>query len=138
MLNEMISDNSVEEVDNSKIIEKETSVDETPSVDEKELKNYLSSSLFEDVRIIASDELEGQSEEGAVEEVELSEAYASTLKDISEHQLINGRVVGMNDRDVLIDIGFKSEGIIDRSEFSEDSLPGIGAVSYTHLRAHET
>ena len=125
MLNEIISDNSVEEVDNSKIIEEETSVDKTPSVDEKELKNYLSSSLFEDVRTIASDELEGQ-EESAAEEVELSEAYASTLKDISEHQLINGRVVGMNDRDVLIDIGFKSEGIIDRSEFSEDSLPAIG------------
>ncbi|MDC0881959.1 30S ribosomal protein S1 [Candidatus Marinimicrobia bacterium] len=125
MLNEIISDNSVEEVDNSKIIEEETSVDKTPPVDEKELKNYLSSSLFEDVRTIASDELEGQGE-SAVEEVELSEAYASTLKDISEHQLINGRVVGMNDRDVLIDIGFKSEGIIDRSEFSEDSLPAIG------------
>jgi len=125
MLNEIISDNSVEEVENSKLIEEETSVDKTPSVDEKELKNYLSSSLFEDVRTIASDELEGQ-EESAAEEVELSEAYASTLKDISEHQLINGRVVGMNDRDVLIDIGFKSEGIIDRSEFSEDSLPAIG------------
>jgi small subunit ribosomal protein S1 len=125
MLNEIISDNSVEEVDNSKIIEEETSVEKTPSVDEKEVKNYLSSSLFEDVRTIASDELEGPGE-SAVEEVELSEAYASTLKDISEHQLINGRVVGMNDRDVLIDIGFKSEGIIDRSEFSEDSLPAIG------------
>jgi small subunit ribosomal protein S1 len=125
MLNEMISDNSVEEVDNSKIIEEETSVDKTPSVEEKELKNYLSSSLFEDVRTITSNELEGPGE-GAVGEVELSEAYASTLKDISEHQLINGRVVGMNDRDVLIDIGFKSEGIIDRSEFSEDSLPAIG------------
>ena len=125
MLNEIISDNSVEEVDNSKIIEEETSVEKTPSVDEKELKNYLSSSLFEDVRTIAFDELEGPGE-SAVEEVELSEAYASTLKDISEHQLINGRVVGMNDRDVLIDIGFKSEGIIDRSEFSEDSLPAIG------------
>ena len=125
MLNEIISDNSVEEVDNSKIIEEETSVEKTPSVDEKELKNYLSSSLFEDVRTIAFDELEGPGE-SAVEEIELSEAYASTLKDISEHQLINGRVVGMNDRDVLIDIGFKSEGIIDRSEFSEDSLPAIG------------
>ena len=125
MLNEIISDNSVEEVENSKLIEEETSVDKTPSVDAKELKNYLSSSLFEDVRTIASDELEGQGE-SAVEEVELSEAYASTLKDISEHQLINGRVVGMNDRDILIDIGFKSEGIIDRSEFSEDSLPAIG------------
>jgi len=48
------------------------------------------------------------------------------LIDISEHQLINGRVVGMNERDVLIDIGFKSEGIIDRSEFDEEELPAIG------------
>jgi small subunit ribosomal protein S1 len=125
MLNEMINDNSVEEVDNSRIVEEETSVDETPSVEKKELKNYLSSSLFEDVKTIASDELEVH-DENSFEGVELSEAYASTLKDISEHQLINGRVVGMNDRDVLIDIGFKSEGIIDRSEFKDGSLPAIG------------
>jgi small subunit ribosomal protein S1 len=125
MLNEMINDNSVEEVDNSKIVEEETSVDKTPSVEKKELKNYLSSSLFEDVKIIASEELEVH-DENSFEGVELSEAYASTLKDISEHQLINGRVVGMNDRDVLIDIGFKSEGIIDRSEFKDGSLPAIG------------
>ena len=58
--------------------------------------------------------------------LKLSEAYSNTLVDISEHQLIDGRVVGMNDRDVLIDIGFKSEGLIDRSEFNEDSLPSIG------------
>ena len=64
------SDNSVEEVDNSKIIEEETSVDETPSVNEKELKNYLSSSLFEDVKTIASDELEDHGE-SAFEEIEL-------------------------------------------------------------------
>jgi small subunit ribosomal protein S1 len=32
----------------------------------------------------------------------------------------------MNERDVLIDIGFKSEGIIDRSEFSDNDLPSIG------------
>ena len=125
MLNEMINDNSVEEVDNSKIVEEETSVDKTPSVEKKELKNYLSSSLFEDVKTVASDELEVH-DENSFEGVELSEAYASTLKDISEHQLINGRVVGMNDRDVLIDIGFKSEGIIDRSEFKDGSLPAIG------------
>jgi small subunit ribosomal protein S1 len=57
---------------------------------------------------------------------DLEKAYTNTLVDISEHQLIKGRVVGMNDRDVLIDIGFKSEGIIDRSEFTEESLPSIG------------
>ena len=35
-------------------------------------------------------------------------------------------MVGLNERDVLIDIGFKSEGIVDRNEFSEDELPMIG------------
>ena len=125
MLNEMKNDNSVEEVDNSKVIEEQTSVDKAPTVEQKESKNYLSSLLFDDVKTISADELKVE-DESAFEGVELSEAYAKTLKDISEHQLIEGRVVGMNDRDILIDIGFKSEGIIDRSEFNEDSIPSIG------------
>ena len=126
MLNEITNDNAVEEVENSRIGENDTSVgDTTPTVDQKEIKDYLSSSLFEDVKSISSDDL-GTQDGDASEVKELSEAYSNTLVDISEHQLINGRVVGMNDRDVLIDIGFKSEGLIDRSEFNEDSLPSIG------------
>ena len=126
MLNEITNDNAVEEVENSPIGENDTSVgDTTPTVDQKEIKDYLSSSLFEDVKSISSDDL-GTQDEDASEVKELSEAYSNTLVDISENQLINGRVVGMNDRDVLIDIGFKSEGLIDRSEFNEDSLPSIG------------
>ena len=42
------------------------------------------------------------------------------------HQVITGQVTGMTDKEVLIDIGFKSEGIIDRSEFPDDNLPKIG------------
>ena len=108
MLNEM-TNNTVEEVNNSEITEDNTSVEgTTPTVDQKEIKDYLSSSLFDDVKSISSDELDTQNED-SLEVNELSEAYSNTLVDISEHQLINGRVVGMNDRDVLIDIGFKSE-----------------------------
>ena len=126
MLNEINSDNPVEEVEASDIKEDNTSVESSaPSEEIMKTKDYLSTSLFEDVKTIAIDELDSQKEESSGS-VELSEAYSSTLIDISEHQLIQGRVVGMNDRDVLIDIGFKSEGLIDRSEFSEDSLPSIG------------
>ena len=39
----------------------------------------------------------------------------------------------MNERDVLIDIGFKSEGIIDRSEFNENDLPTIGDQVQVYL-----
>ena len=126
MLNEINSDNPAEEVEASDIKEDNTSVESsTPAEEVKEMNDYLSTSLFEDVKTINSDELEAQSKELS-EPSELSEAYTNTLIDISEHELINGRVVGMNDRDVLIDIGFKSEGLIDRSEFNEDSLPAIG------------
>ena len=126
MLNEKTNDNAVEEVENSENTENNTSVvEDTPTVEKKDIKDYLSSSLFKEIKSVNSDELNDQNDisKGASER---SEAYSKTLVDISEHQLIDGRVVGMNDRDVLIDIGFKSEGIIDRSEFKDDNLPAIG------------
>ena len=92
-----------------------------------EIKNYLNPELFQDVRVVDKNELEHDNKSGSDEvNTELENLYSKTFGDISEHSLIKGRVVGMNERDVLIDIGFKSEGIIDRSEFNEDELPAIG------------
>ena len=125
MLYDKIENNTVEEVDNSDIFEDDTSVNETPADLDKQIKDYLSPELFNDIKTVSIEEIESQLK-GTKNIDDLEKAYTNTLVDISEHQLIKGRVVGMNDRDVLIDIGFKSEGIIDRSEFTEESLPSIG------------
>ena len=125
MLYKEIENNSVEEVDNSDIIEEDTSVIEAPADIEKEIKDYLNPELFTDIKTVPIEEIESQIDE-KINAEDIDKAYTNTLVDISEHQLINGRVVGMNERDVLIDIGFKSEGIIDRSEFTDESLPAIG------------
>ena len=125
MLNKKIENNSVEEVDNSDIIEEDTSVSEASADIEKEIKDYLNPELFTDIKTVPIEEIESQIDETIYTD-DIDKAYTNTLVDISEHQLINGRVVGMNERDVLIDIGFKSEGIIDRSEFTDESLPAIG------------
>ena len=125
MLKENIKNNAVEEVNDSIILDENTSVDEAPTDIENMKTDYLDPELFQDIRNIKYEDIESESNEHADIE-EKSKVYTSTLKDITERQLINGRVVGMNDRDVLIDIGFKSEGIIDRGEFTEDSLPSIG------------
>ena len=90
-----------------------------------EITDYLNPKLFNDVKTVSDSDLEENSKSIQVSD-ELENKYSSTFGDISEHSLIEGRVVGMNDRDVLIDIGFKSEGIIDRSEFKPDDLPLIG------------
>ena len=106
----------------------DVSAEETPTAPAElvaETKNYLNPELFDDIRVVARSEMTEAIDPDVIDP-ELEKAYSGTLIDISEHQLINGRVVGMNERDVLIDIGFKSEGIIDRSEFDEEELPAIG------------
>ena len=107
-----------------------TSAKEAPAAQVEvvaEIKDYLNPELFQDVRVVDKNELEHDNKSSSDEvNTELENLYSNTFGDISEHSLIEGRVVGMNERDVLIDIGFKSEGIIDRSEFNEDELPAIG------------
>ena len=46
--------------------------------------------------------------------------YNDDLSDIQEKQVVKGTVVGSNDKGVIIDIGFKSEGVIDRNEFKAE------------------
>ena len=90
-----------------------------------EILDYLDPELFKDIKILKDNDFDDKGNSNEID-IELENKYSSTFGDISEHSLIEGRVVGMNDRDVLIDIGFKSEGIIDRSEFKVDDLPEIG------------
>jgi len=90
-----------------------------------EILDYLDPELFKDIKILKDNDFDDKGNSNEID-IELENKYSSTFGDISEHSLIEGRVVGMNDRDVLIDIGFKSEGIIDRSEFRVDDLPDIG------------
>jgi small subunit ribosomal protein S1 len=43
--------------------------------------------------------------------------YEETLKDFDEGEIVRGRIVGLTETEVLVDIGFKSDGTIPRAEF---------------------
>jgi len=49
----------------------------------------------------------------------LSDLYAQSLRVITEGQIVKGRVIALTPQDVVVDIGFKSEGSIDRMEFAD-------------------
>ncbi len=87
--------------------------------------DYLNPKLFEDIRTVDINDLLSNTDESLVKD-EVKDQYLGSISDISENQVLSGRVIGMNEKDILIDIGFKSEGIIDRSEFPEDAIPQIG------------
>jgi small subunit ribosomal protein S1 len=60
------------------------------------------------------------------ERARLEEMYAGTLTTVEEEQVVKGTVVSVGDRDVIVNIGFKSDGLVPRSEFRDltDLKPG--------------
>ncbi|MCB0396497.1 MAG: 30S ribosomal protein S1 [Flavobacteriales bacterium] len=51
------------------------------------------------------------------ERAELEALYDNTLVSINDHDVLEGKIVDITSKDVVINIGFKSEGIISLSEF---------------------
>ncbi|MEL6534299.1 MAG: 30S ribosomal protein S1 [Bacteroidota bacterium] len=49
----------------------------------------------------------------------MAAAYDQTLSTIEEKEVISGTVVGITDRDVIVNIGFKSDGLVSTSEFRD-------------------
>lgn len=53
----------------------------------------------------------------ADEKKKLEELYEKTLSTVVENEVIEGTVVAMNKREVVVNIGYKSEGVISLNEF---------------------
>ena len=58
--------------------------------------------------------------------VTLTSMFEKTLSTISENEIITGRIVAINNSEVAIDIGFKSEGLVPLSEFTNRDELKIG------------
>lgn len=55
----------------------------------------------------------------------MEKLYSDTLTEITEKELISGTVVGVTDREVIVNIGFKSDGLVSLSEFRD--MPDLKA-----------
>lgn len=73
------------------------------------------------------DDLELEEQEYSDEEYQrFVEFYDRTLSDIRQGQIVMGRVLAITEKDVLVDIGFKSEGSIPLEEFGEPPEVKVG------------
>ncbi len=54
---------------------------------------------------------------------DMEKMYAGTVTTVDSGELVVGTVVGVNDRDVILNIGFKSDGLVPLAEFKD--LPNI-------------
>ena len=56
----------------------------------------------------------------------LEEAYDKTLNTVKDKEVIEGTVIAMNKREVVVNIGFKSDGIVSMNEFRYDPDLKVG------------
>ena len=52
-----------------------------------------------------------------VSKEELDKAYDETLNKVADHQVVDGKVISVDKKEVVVNIGYKSDGIIPASEF---------------------
>ena len=62
------------------------------------------------------EEFENGTSTGASKE-DLEKAYDETLNKIQEHEVVEGTVISVDKKEVVVNIGYKSDGIIPASEF---------------------
>ena len=68
---------------------------------------------------------------------EQEKAYGDTLNQITEHEVVEGTVIAINKREVLVDIGYKSDGVISANEFRYNPDLKVGDKVEVYIEKEE-
>ena len=119
----------VQAVEENPVIEEEivaevTEEIEEPTGEEETLVQVFSGDVEDEVYTF--DQLDTPSDEYTTDEYnQFIGMYENTLNTIEEKEIVTGRIVSIDQKYVVIDIGFKSEGIIAVNEFSNTTLENM-------------
>ena len=72
-----------------------------------------------------------------VSKEELDKAYDETLNKVADHQVVEGTVISLDKKEVVVNIGYKSDGIIPASEFRYNPDLKIGDKVEVYVESAE-
>ncbi len=75
--------------------------------------------------------------ESAQSKEELEKAYDKTLGSVNENDVVEGTVIAINKREVVVNIGYKSDGIIPVSEFRYNPELKVGDKVEVYIESQE-
>ena len=82
------------------------------------------------------DEFENGTPAGVNKE-ELDKAYDETLNKVADHQVVDGKVISVDKKEVVVNIGYKSDGIIPASEFRYNPDLKVGDAVEVYVESAE-
>jgi small subunit ribosomal protein S1 len=108
-----------EEVTETTALKKHTAKNVSIPTDQFDWDAFESDKIYED-------------EKGQVEDM-----YNQTLSKVAENEIVEGTVVGLNKREVIVNIGYKSEGVIGITEFRYNPDLKIGDKVEVYVQTAE-
>ena len=68
---------------------------------------------------------------------DMEKAYDNTLNKVNDREVVDGTVIAMNKREVVVNIGYKSDGIIPMGEFRYNPELKVGDVVEVYIENQE-
>ncbi len=135
--NDIDTDNTVQNNETKAAVNVEESKVEEPKVETPEVKEEPVQK--EQPRRTVDWDTLGSDQDiySAKEREELEKIYDQTLSQVSDHEVIDGTVVAITNREVVVNIGFKSDGIIASNEFRYNPDLKIGDVVEVYVESQE-
>ncbi|MBN2781471.1 MAG: 30S ribosomal protein S1, partial [Candidatus Marinimicrobia bacterium] len=106
-------------------VEAEATVSEEPKTlkPAAEADKKRAGNIYDQIRTVKREDL--AAEAASQINPELEKMYEKTLNKFSSNERVNGHVIRITDKEVVVDIGFKSEGLISVEEFGKN-IPELG------------
>ena len=124
--------NSNIEEDSSNEVTEEVESEAVDSVNNNTVNSidYLDASIL-DMKTINYDEASSSELETEVD----TSIYDHDIIDIKQNRIVKGKVVGINEKGIFVDIGFKSEGMVTKDEL--DEIPNINDEIQVYIQKFE-
>jgi len=103
------------ELENEKTVEEQEETTQPDAGEETEQKADMDRSKFFNAEDYSDDEL-----------MELEKLYSESFRDIKEGEIIKGKIVGIGEDNIVLDVGFKSDGTVPRAEFTSTEELTLG------------
>jgi len=119
-------------------VEPETEAKETPKEKKIKTEEVISSETESDVNFNWNAYTDTQQQRySSTEREDLESMYNQTLSSINENEVIDGTVVVKTKREVIINIGYKSEGIVSLNEFRYNPDLKVGDTVEVYVESQE-
>lgn len=83
------------------------------------------------------DAYENGTVETAAQKKDQEKAYDQTLNKVSEHEVVEGKIIALDKRQAIVDIGYKSDGVIPISDFRYNPDVKVGDVVEVYIESLE-